>query len=528
MNAKKNLWSMLPIAAVVMLMSCSSGDEDVKNSVTPKAEVTKIPYSITVGSSSGSGMTRAIVDESDPTDEVNYLRSLYFETNDRIYIYGSDENGTLSGYLEMPTPPGEKQNTAYFEGVLDYTGTGNPSPSLMMTATLRSSDQTDDIWKLADDGSVSIDFGTTICEAAYKTDVEGKVIYTNNQTATVKTSALQQAVRKYSLLQGTKTFGSSEDLYLYQKTAFLHFSIIMNDGTAIGARDDLKVTNVGDVDRVGSVLITKVGENASAADFIVPVKSGQTLSNVEVTLYDNVALTFNSGNNALEGKVYNASKTIEPICTAVDLGLPSGTKWANMNVGATKIEGYGLYFPWGETKGYTSNCDDARSLDITTYKWATKKGSAWKYTKYVVNSTHGTVDNKKTLTTADDAARANWGGSWRLPTAEQCEELLENTTVSYTTYNGVVGCWLTSKKNGKKIFLPASGCRRMREIQKVIDGSDFFSYLSLHLASTTSETRDKETEYCRCLDTFFGSADRHLAVHNYGRLSGRSIRPVTK
>ena len=146
----------------------------------------------------------------------------------------------------------------------------------------------------------------------------------------------------------------------------------------------------------------------------------------------------------------------------VALGLPSGTKWATCNVGATTPEGYGDYYAWGETtpKDYYS---------WSTYKWATAtydaKYGEWDLetlTKYNTSSSYGTVDNKAMLDPADDAARANWGGQWRMPTKEECQELIDNCTWTWTDdYNGtgVAGRIVTSNTNGNHIFLPAVGCR---------------------------------------------------------------------
>ena len=132
----------------------------------------------------------------------------------------------------------------------------------------------------------------------------------------------------------------------------------------------------------------------------------------------------------------------------VDLGL--SVKWATMNVGASKPEDYGDYFAWGET------------TTKSTYNWSTYKycnGSSDSLTKYNTNSSYGTVDNKTQLELSDDAARANWGGSWRMPTGAELTELRENCTWTWTTQNGVNGYKVTSKKNGNSIFLPAAGCR---------------------------------------------------------------------
>ena len=136
----------------------------------------------------------------------------------------------------------------------------------------------------------------------------------------------------------------------------------------------------------------------------------------------------------------------------VDLGLPSGLKWATCNVGATTPEEYGDYFAWGETK------------PKTTYDWSTYKycnGSYDTMTKYCTSSSYGTVDNKTTLELTDDAARVNWGGKWRMPTKAEQDELrsTSNCTWTWTTQNGVKGYKVTSKKNGNSIFLPAAGCR---------------------------------------------------------------------
>jgi uncharacterized protein (TIGR02145 family) len=136
----------------------------------------------------------------------------------------------------------------------------------------------------------------------------------------------------------------------------------------------------------------------------------------------------------------------------VDLGLPSGLLWATCNVGATSPEGYGSYFAWGETqpKSY--------------YAWSTYQygnGSDYTLTKYCNNSYYGYngfTDDLTTLLPEDDAATANWGNDWRMPTKEEWRELYNNTTVTWTTQNGVNGRLFTAA-NGNSLFLPAAGGR---------------------------------------------------------------------
>ena len=133
----------------------------------------------------------------------------------------------------------------------------------------------------------------------------------------------------------------------------------------------------------------------------------------------------------------------------VDLGLPSGLKWATCNVGANSPYQYGDYFAWGETS------------PKATYYWSNYKyGTASdKLTKYNENSALGTVDNKTTLDASDDAARINWKRTWRMPTFAEQEELRQYCTWTWVTINGVNGCKVTSKTNGNSIFLPAAGSK---------------------------------------------------------------------
>ena len=134
----------------------------------------------------------------------------------------------------------------------------------------------------------------------------------------------------------------------------------------------------------------------------------------------------------------------------VDLGLPSGTLWATCNVGANSPEEYGDYFAWGETQ------------PKSVYNWSTYqycKGSNKKLTKYCNKSRYGNkgfTDNLTTLLPEDDAATANWGTGWCMPTDEQWKELTNNTTVTWATQNGVEGRRFTAS-NGNTLFLPLAG-----------------------------------------------------------------------
>ena len=141
----------------------------------------------------------------------------------------------------------------------------------------------------------------------------------------------------------------------------------------------------------------------------------------------------------------------------VDLGLPSGLKWAKCNVGAEKETDYGYYFQWGDIK-------DKSNADCS---WATYKhcnGSNTTLTKYGYDLGYGVADGKTTLDPEDDAARAHMGGDWRMPTKDEIQELFNN---KYTRFvldgnfhgSGVSGCEIISEINGNSIFIPAAGYR---------------------------------------------------------------------
>ena len=171
---------------------------------------------------------------------------------------------------------------------------------------------------------------------------------------------------------------------------------------------------------------------------------------------------------------------------AVDLGLPSGTKWATMNVGATSVTDPGLYFAWGETTGYGSDTSDGRSFDWESYEWG--NGTKDVMTKY------NAADGKKVLDPEDDAATVNWGSDWRMPTFKEICELeytqYNTTDYEWTWYDGtskkyegssVAGWKVESKKSGtagNHIFLPAGGQRRNAEIITYVD--DTFSEEALN------------------------------------------------
>ena len=138
-----------------------------------------------------------------------------------------------------------------------------------------------------------------------------------------------------------------------------------------------------------------------------------------------------------------------------------GLHWATMNIGANSITDTGLYFQWGDTQGYTASQvgrgEGQKPFDWLDYKYGngTFEPGATGMTKY--NST----DGKTVLDLSDDAARANWGGDWRMPTTEECMALGEAVNTAWTTNyqgSGVAGLVCTDKTDSSKVlFFPACG-----------------------------------------------------------------------
>lgn len=190
----------------------------------------------------------------------------------------------------------------------------------------------------------------------------------------------------------------------------------------------------------------------------------------------------------------------------VDLGLPSGTLWATCNVGASKPSDYGLYFQWGDTSGYTADqVGKDKQFNWADYKF-NPSGDGKTFTKYTK------IGDKLEL--EDDAAHANMGGDWHMPTPTQISELLNTayTKNEWTTQYGVNGRLFTSKTDpSKSIFIPAAG---------------YASYGSLynvwHEADVWSSTLNTDNAFGQYL--YFNSNNVYL--DRYTRCGGLSVRGV--
>lgn len=180
---------------------------------------------------------------------------------------------------------------------------------------------------------------------------------------------------------------------------------------------------------------------------------------------------------------------------AIDLGLPSGTKWASYNVGASSPEEYGGYYAWGETE------------EKETYTWE--------------NYTHcdGWYDNCHDLGsdisgTEYDVVHVKWGSNWCMPTFDDIKELIDNCTSKWMTLNGVKGRKFTSKINGNSIFFPAAGNRIDDDLYDAGEYGDYWS--STQRPDYSSDAHE----------LFFLLED--AAPESSSRCNGQSVRPVVR
>ena len=214
------------------------------------------------------------------------------------------------------------------------------------------------------------------------------------------------------------------------------------------------------------------------------------------------SFTVNCGDIEKRFDITQAAATPKPVDRSygqwVDLGLPSGLLWCDRNIGASSPEDYGYRFAWGET-------NTKREYYWSSYRYC--NGNCNKLTKYCTRNDYGNkgfTDGRTRLQAGDDAASYHKGSGARMPTKDEWQELLDNTTNEWTTRNGVNGRLFTSKKNGNSIFLPAAFL-----------GDGFYWSSSLYT---------DRPSFAWHLN--FGSKYVIICTHGFERAWGVSVRPV--
>lgn len=231
--------------------------------------------------------------------------------------------------------------------------------------------------------------------------------------------------------------------------------------------------------------------------------------------------------------IYNENKILlkdfpEPLVyNAIDLGLPSGTLWADRNVGATAPEENGLFFQWGDTIGYTVE-QVGTGEGKKYFAWGDYRFSGEgaidnnpQLKKYCDNTRYGQnntfVDSKSVLDLEDDAARANMNGVWLMPTEEQISELLNNTRPETVYVNDYRVCRLHSTKDTSKyIDIP------VLVMGAASNGSLNGSYTGFFWSNAIT------TEYCYDAKCFVVGAGPHTSLGEWSRSAGLPVRGVIK
>lgn len=190
-------------------------------------------------------------------------------------------------------------------------------------------------------------------------------------------------------------------------------------------------------------------------------------------------------------------ETVADTVEYVDLGLPSGLKWATCNLGASRPDEYGNYYSWGETE-----TKDTCSWDNYVFG-----GNEMDY-----SSKYNPTDHLNELLPSDDAATIALGSPWRMPTYEDIVELVNECSWRWTTVNGVHGYTVTGP-NGNSIFLPAAG--RNDEGRLMYQGE-----VGNYWTSTLDTSR-----YYSGRHLYFDN-DEHSYIYPYRRYFGLTIRPV--
>ncbi len=204
----------------------------------------------------------------------------------------------------------------------------------------------------------------------------------------------------------------------------------------------------------------------------------------------------------------------EPVDTRefVDLGLPSGTLWATCNIGAVSPDQPGDLFNWGET---SPDPDDEYGWKCNWYCYGDANDANPNFGKYCgqsINGYEGYTDDLTQLEEIDDAAWANWGNDWQMPSGAQYEELFDSkyTTTERTIINNRNGLLVTSKMEGftdKSIFFPAT-----RDIKVT------YYFYGRYLSNTLNPTDSKKVKGLSYTSTYIGFED--------DRWREASIRPV--
>lgn len=263
-------------------------------------------------------------------------------------------------------------------------------------------------------------------------------------------------------------------------------------GTVYGISNSKTPVEIGFVTGATDTVTVATGTMLQAAATTTDGKYYATFTMPKDTVYFYRAYAKDQDGNIEYGNVLQYGRCF------VDLGLPSGTKWANISLGTITPYQNGDYYAWGETA--TKN-----TYDEDNYRWYT-------------HSTYFEPDRLLDIQATDaDVASVNWGGVWMTPNTEDLQELVANCSFKASTMNGMKGYTITSNLNDKSIFMPQSGFINSAISNYTSHGYMASSSLPGIISSTSTQGR---ADYSTHLD--------NTTVNDWGRTDGIPVRPVYK
>ncbi len=430
-------------------------------------------------SSFGQTVTTIAVDEGDLTSTSAVLKG-HFENNEGIAVtsYGfkySDNAMSLSNdlpadYMGDPfsaTLTGLTPGTTYYYRAYVYTdaqGQINGSVESFTTPT-GSSNPT---------AGGSVNWITIGGGPGNNTNLPVNIYYKYSLSQQIYTPAeigRAGTIERIAFYNNTDNIARTIDLYMFTsdrqsftsttdwETVSSSDRVFSGEVTFLsGEWTEIALTTPFEYDGVSNIIVVtddNTAYDATTQRFLTFEASGQSIYvNGDDTDFDPTDLSSTTaiGLEDVKNQIKLGFTSTNPTFEYVDLGLPSGTKWATMNIGAERPEDFGTYFAWGETSPKTV-------YDWESYIYADgDSDSDPQLTKYCNDSGLGITDALTELETGDDAATAILGSNWRMPTYDEVIELRDYCEHVFTTQNGVAGTLVTGPNN-QSIFIPAAAGR---------------------------------------------------------------------
>ncbi len=429
-------------------------------------------------SSFGQTVTTIAVDEGDLTSTSAVLKG-HFENNEGIAVtsYGfkySDNAMSLSNDLPADytgdpfsaTLTGLTPGTTYYYRAYVYTdaqGQINGSVESFTTPTGSSPTAGGSVnWITIGGGPgnntnlpVNIYYKYSLSQQIYTPAEIGRAGTIERIAFYNNTDNIARTIDLYMFTSDRQSFTSTTDW----ETVSSSDRVFSGEVTFLsGEWTEIALTTPFEYDGVSNIIVVtddNTAYDATTQRFLTFEASGQSIYvNGDDTDFDPTDLSSTTaiGLEDVKNQIKLGFTSTNPTFEYVDLGLPSGTKWATMNIGAERPEDFGTYFAWGETSPKTV-------YDWESYIYADgDSDSDPQLTKYCNDSGLGITDALTELETGDDAATAILGSNWRMPTYDEVIELRDYCEHVFTTQNGVAGTLVTGPNN-QSIFIPAAAGR---------------------------------------------------------------------